>query len=167
MICLGTTSDCLGRINGRHYQQGIEGEVVCFTGVGKDANHHFDMRSHEHDYERQPDGSIILLGRTCPTLICTDNGNDILEAVRFKINSESSEESTTTLQPAFPASKHVICDDEEFYNRVMIEGCTNSGSLLSEKTPWSKGCKVIPIDKNGDWRSIYTLEECRETLSGQ
>ena len=74
MICLGPANDCLGRINGMHYQQGIEGEVVCFTGVGKDANHHFDMRPHEHDYELQSVGCIILLGRTCPTLPCTDNG---------------------------------------------------------------------------------------------
>ena len=162
MIRLGTASDCIGRINGRSYQQGIEGEVVCFTGVGKDANHHFDIRSHEHDYELQPVGSIILLGRKCPTLPCTDDGNDIIEAVRFKFNSESSNESTTTLQPAFPASKHVKCDDEEFHNRVMIEGCTNPGSLLSEKTPWSKGCKVIPTDKNDDWRSSGTLDKCRD-----
>ena len=49
----------------------------------------------------------------------------------------------------------------------MIEGCTNPGSLLSEKTPWSKGCKVIPIDKNDDWCSICTLDKCRETLSGR
>ena len=48
----------------------------------------------------------------------------------------------------------------------MIEGCTNPGSLLSEKTPWSKGCKVIPIDKNDDWCSSGTLERCRETLTG-
>ena len=85
MTCLGTANDCLGRINGMHYRQGIEGEVVCFTGVGKDANHHFDMRPHEHDYELQSVGSLILPGRTCPTLPCTDNGNDILEAVCFKI----------------------------------------------------------------------------------
>ena len=149
------------------YQQGVEGEVVCFTGVGKNVNHHFDMRLNEHDYELQSVGCIILLGRTCPTLPCTDNGNEILKAVSFKINRELSDESTTTLQKASPASKHVPRDDEEIYNRVMIEGCTNPDSLLSGKTPWSKGCKVIPIDKNGDWRSIYTLEECRETLSGQ
>ena len=167
MICLGTANDCLGRISGRHYQQGIEGEVVCFTGVGKDADHHFDMQSHEHYYELQSVGSIILLGRTCPALPCTDDGNDLLEAVRFKINSESSNMSTTTLQPAFPASKHVKCDDVEFHNRIMIEGWTNPGSLLSEKTPWSKGCKVIPIDKHDDWCSSYTLDKCRETLSGQ
>ena len=150
-----------------NYQQGIEGEVVCFTGVGKDANHHFDTRPHEHDYELQSIGCIILLGKTCPTPPCTENGNDTLEAVRFKINSESSDESKTTLQPASPASKRAKCDDEEFPNRVMIEGCTNPDSLLSEKTPWSKGCKVIPIDKNDDWCSIHTLDKCRETLSGR
>ena len=38
---------------------------------------------------------------------------------------------------------------------------------LSEKTPWSKGCKFIPIDKNDDRCSIYTLDKCRETLSGR
>ena len=167
MICLGRANDCLGRNNGMHYQQGIEGEVVCFTGEGTHANHHFDMRPHEHDDELQSVGCNILLGRTCPTLPCTDNGNEILEAVNFKINSESSDESTTTLQKASPASKHAKRDDEEIYNRVMVEGCTNPGSLLSEKTPWSKGCKVIPIDKDDDWCSIRTLDKCRESLSGR
>ena len=166
MVCLGAAHDCMGSVNGMSYQQGIEGEVVCFTGVGKNANHHFDMRSHEQDYELQPVGSIFLLGRTCPTLPCTDNGYEILEAVSFRISSESSGESTTTLQSASPASEHVKCDDVELYNRVMIEGCTNPGSLLSEKTPWPKGCKIIPID-NGDWCSIYTLDKCHETLSGR
>ena len=167
LICLGAANDCLGRTNGMNYQQGIEGEVVCFTGVGKNADHHFDMQPHEHDFELQSVGSIILLGRTCPTLPCTDDGNEILETVRFKINSESSSLSTTTMKPAFPASEHVKCDSMESYNRVMIEGCTNPGSLLSEKTPWSKGCKVIPIDKNDDWCSSYTLDKCREMLSGK
>ena len=159
MICLGRANHCLGWINGMHYQQGVEGEVVCFT-------HHFDMRPHEHDFELQSVGCLILLGRTCPTLPCTDNGNDILGAVSFKINRESSDESTTTLQQASPASKHVKCDDEETQNRVLT-GCTNPGSLLSQKTPWSEGCKVIPIAKNDDWCSIYTLDKCRETLSGR
>ena len=68
MVCLGIAHDCTGRINGVSYQQGIEGEGVCFTGVGKNSNHHFDMRSHEHDYELQSVGSIILLGRACPIL---------------------------------------------------------------------------------------------------
>ena len=49
----------------------------------------------------------------------------------------------------------------------MVEGCTNPGSLLSEKTPWSKGCEVIPIDKNDGWCSSYTLDKCREILSGK
>ena len=52
-------------------------------------------------------------------------------------------------------------------NRILIEGCTNPGSLLSEKTPWSKGCKIIPVDKNDDWCSTYTLNKCRGTLSGR
>ena len=89
MICLGAANDCLGRINGMSYQQGTEGEVVCFTGVGKDADNHFGMLSHEHDFELESVGSIILLGRTCPTLPCTDDGNEILENVRFRINDES------------------------------------------------------------------------------
>ena len=56
MICLGHANDCAGWINGMHYQQGVEGEVVCFTGVGNDVTHHFDMRPHEHDFELQPVG---------------------------------------------------------------------------------------------------------------
>ena len=47
MVCLGAANDCLGRINSMNHQQEIEGEVVCFTGVGKNADHHFDLQSHE------------------------------------------------------------------------------------------------------------------------
>ena len=105
MICLGHASDCVGWINGVSYQQGVEGEVACFTGVANDATHHFDTRPDEHEFELQSVGSIVLLGGTCPTLPCTDDGNDILDAFSFKINRESSGKSTTTLQQASPASK--------------------------------------------------------------
>ena len=33
MICLGAANDCIGAINGMSCQQGVEGEIVCFTGV--------------------------------------------------------------------------------------------------------------------------------------
>ena len=171
LICLGAANDCLGRINGDSFQQGTEGEVVCFTGVGKDANNHFGMFSHEHDFELESAGDIILLGRTCPTLPCTDDGNEILENVRFRINDESLSTDKRLLRNNVEASKIVVAASENVkhdnanYNRVMIEGCTNPGSLLSEKTPWSKGCKVIPIDKNDDWCSSGTLEKCREILT--
>ena len=120
-------------------------------------------------------GSIILLGRTCPTLPCTDNGNEIIENIRFRINDESLNiyerlfrMNVATSKLAVPVSEHVKSDSTESYNRIMTEGCTNPGSLLSEKTPWSKGCKFIPIDKkNDDWRSSYTLDKCREMLSGK
>ena len=134
MVCLGAANDCLGRINGMNYQQGIEGEVVCFTGVGKNADHHFDIQAHEHDFELESVGSIILLGITCPTLPCTDDGNEILETVRFRINNESLNMSTATSKLAFPVSEHVKSDSMESYNRVMIEGCTNPGSSSGENS---------------------------------
>ena len=160
MICLGPANDCVGTINGMSYQQGVEGEVVCFTGVADDGITHDG-----HDYELQSVGGIILLGRTCPTLPCTENGCDILDAVGFRTSREFVAKSITALQQASPASQSNKSHDEEIYGRIMIEGCTNPGSLLSQKTPWSKGCKVVPIDKNDDWCSIYTLDKRRETLS--
>ena len=51
-------------IDGMHYQQGIEGEIVFFTGV---ADGH--MTPSEHDYES---GGLKLLGRTSPILPCTE-----------------------------------------------------------------------------------------------
>ena len=115
MICLGPANECVGTINGMSYQQGFEGEVVCFTGVANNATGHFDIRPDEHDFELQSVGSIILLGRTCPTLPRTDNGNEILDAVGFRINRESADRSITALQQASPASKSNKCDDEEIY----------------------------------------------------
>ena len=35
MVCLGAANDCVGSINGTTYHQCKEGEIVCFTGVGK------------------------------------------------------------------------------------------------------------------------------------
>ena len=69
MICLGAANDCIGAINGMSCQQGVEGEIVCFTGV---ADGH--ITPDEHDYELQSVGRLILLGRTCPALPCTENG---------------------------------------------------------------------------------------------
>ena len=60
MICLGPASDCVGTTNGMSYQQGVEGEVVCFTWVADDG-----VTLDEHDYELQSVGGIILLGRSC------------------------------------------------------------------------------------------------------
>ena len=66
LICLGAANDCLGRINGDSFQQGTEGEVVCFTGVGKDADNHFGMFSHEHDFELESAGEHHLAGKNVP-----------------------------------------------------------------------------------------------------
>ena len=144
-----------------NYLQGVEGEIVCFTGV---ADGH--ITPDEHDYGLKPVGRFILLGRTSPTLPCTDNGCDIFEAVGFRTSRESTAKSVTALQPASLASQSHKNDDEEVYGRIMIEGCTNPGSLLSQRVPWFKGCKVAPVD-NDDSRSIDTLSKSREILFGR
>ena len=70
--------------------KGLKAKSSVSPGWAKNANHHFDMRPHEHDSELISFGCIIWLGRTCPTLPCTDKGNETLEAASFKVNRESS-----------------------------------------------------------------------------
>ena len=72
---------------------------------------------------------------------------DILDAVGFRTSRESIAKSITALQPASPASQSHKNDDEEIDDRIVVEGCTNPGSLLSQRTPWSKGCKVFRLTK--------------------
>ena len=79
MVCLGAANDCVGSINGMTYQQCNEGEVVCFTGVGNNP-----ITNKEHGYCLESSGAVILLGRTCPNLPCTENGSDLLDSVGFR-----------------------------------------------------------------------------------
>ena len=115
MICLGTANGCVGAINGMSCKQGVEGEVVCFTGVADD-----DITPDEHDYELQSVGGFILLGRTCPTFSCTENGCDIPSAIGFTTSREFVAKSITALQQASPASQSNKSDDEETYGRIMV-----------------------------------------------
>ena len=128
MICLGFASDCVGVINGMSYQQGREGEVVCFTNVGRKS-----LTSGGHDYQLASVGGLILLGRTCIDLPCTENGSHILEAVGFRTSRETVVEATKTLQPASPASQSHVHDEDEIYDRVMIEGGVQTLALCFHK----------------------------------
>lgn len=156
MVCLGAASDCVGSINGMTYHQCNEGEVVCFTGVGNNP-----ITGKEHGYCLESSGAVILLGRTCPNLPCTENGSDLLDSVGFRTIKNLRKRIDETSQSASPASR---TSDDVTPDRVMIEGCTNPGSLLSQRTPWSKGCKVITIDKHNDWCSVDTVNKCKENL---
>ena len=100
MICLGPANDCVGTVDGMIYRQGVEGEVVCFTGVADNG-----FTPDGHDYGLESVGGIILIGRTCPTLPCTENGCDILDAVGFRTSREFAAKSMTALQQASPASQ--------------------------------------------------------------
>ena len=136
---------------------------LCFTGV---AGGH--ITHDEHDYKLGSSGGIVyLLGRTSPILFCAESGCFILNVVGFRICRGVAVKSMIDLHKAFHAFQSHKSDDEESFGRIAIEGCTEPGSLLSLKTPWSKGCKVIPNDNNDDWCSVDTLNKCRENLSGQ
>ena len=71
----------------------------------------------------------------------------------------------TQVSPALPAKvdNNVI---EEENDRLMVEGCTNPGSLMSRSTPSSKGCTVIPFGRNIDWCSKESYDICIRNLTG-
>ena len=95
IICLGAASDCVGIINGTAYQQCNEGEVVCFTGVGNNP-----ITGDEHGYCLESVGGVILLGRTCPNLPCTENGSDLLDSVGFRNHSRIIDDKSQSAYPA-------------------------------------------------------------------
>ena len=119
MIFLGAASDCVGTINGictisKALKVTLLVLLVWPTAITPD----------EHDYGLESAGGLILLGRTCPTLPCTENVCDILDAVGFRTSRESIARSMTVLQPASLAFRSPKNDDEEIYGRILIEGCT-------------------------------------------
>ena len=76
---------------------------------------------------------------------------------RFKFPTQAS--------PALPAKVDNSVKEEE-NDRIMVEGCTNPGSLMSRPIPSSKRCSVIPIDRNIDWCSKESYDICIRNFTG-
>ena len=52
------------------------------------------------------------------------------------------------------------------HDRVLVEGCCDNGSLLQQRTKFSRGCKVVPITRDDDFASEPGMRKCIENLSG-
>ena len=50
------------------------------------------------------------------------------------------------------------------FDRVLVEGCCEPGSLLSKPTKYSRGCKVIPITKDDDFASESGIRTCTTSI---
>ena len=52
----------------------------------------------------------------------------------------------------------------ESFDRTLVEGCCELGSLLQKKTRFSRGCQVVPITKDDDFASDSGMRKCMEHL---
>ena len=89
----------------------------------------------------------------------------MLGELGFHYEGDQRFQFPTQVSPALPAKVDNIVNDGG-NDRVMVEGCTNPDSLMSRLTPSSKGCTVIPIDRNIDWCSKESYDICIGNLTG-
>ena len=124
-----------------------------------------DVSNPEAIYGVECSEGPILLGKAIPSLPYTNMGNSMLGDLGFRYEGDQRFKFPTQVSPALPAMvDHKVKDGEN--DRVMVEGCTNPGSLMSRPTPSSKGCTVIPIDRNIDWCSKGSYDICIRNLTG-
>ena len=52
------------------------------------------------------------------------------------------------------------------FDRALVEGCFNWGSLLQKGTEFFRGCRVVPITKDDAFASDAGVRKCMEHLHG-
>ena len=157
IISMGPAMDCQGSVNRMQCQQQFDKEVMFFDCV--------DVSSEEGIYEVECSEGLILLGKTIPSLPYTSTGNSMLGDLGFHDEGDQRFKFPTQVSPALPAKVDNNVKGRE-NDRVMVEGCTNPGSLMSRPTPSSKGCTVIPTDRNIDWCSEESYDICIRDPTG-
>ena len=154
IISLGSATDCQGFINRMEYLQQLDKEILFFDCV--------DVSNPKGSYEVECSEGLILLGKTIPSLPYTMNGNLTLEELGFRIAGDQRFKFPSQCSIAVPAMVDTRVESGKD-SRVMVEGCTNPNSLMSRPTRASKGCIVIPIDRNIDWCSQESYDICMKT----
>ena len=154
---MGPATDCQGFVNRMQYQQQLDKEVTFFDCVG--------VSNEEGIYEVVCSEGLILLGTTIPSLPYTSTGDLMLGDLGFHYEGDQRLKLPTQVSPALPAKVDNNVKEEE-NDRIMVEGCTNPGSLMSRSAPSSKGRTVIPIDRNIDWCSKESYDICIRSLTG-
>ena len=51
------------------------------------------------------------------------------------------------------AASAIPCLVSESFDRALVEGCCELGSLLQKKTRFSRGCRIFPVRKDDDFAS--------------
>ena len=157
IISMGPATDCQGFVNRMQYQQQLDKKVMFFDCV--------DVSNEEGIYEIESSEGPILLGKTMPSFPYISTGNSMLGDLGFHYDGGQRFKFPTQVSPALPVKIDTKAKEGE-NDRVMVEGCTNPGSLMSRPTPSSKGCTVIPIDRNIDWCSKASYGTCITNLTG-
>ena len=158
IISLGAATDCQGFVNRMQYLQQLDKDILFFDCVDVSSNL-------KGIYEVECSEGLILLGRTIPSLPCTLHGNAVLEQLGFRIAGERRFKFPSQVSIALPAKIDSSVEHGK-NDRVMIEGCTNPDSLMSRLARSSKGCAVIPIDRNIDWCSQESYDICMKNFMG-
>ena len=155
---MGPVTDCQGGfVNRMQYQQQLDKEVMFFDCV--------DVSNEEGVYEVECSEGLIHLGKTIPSLPYTNTGNSMLGHLGFCYEGDQRFKFPTQVSPALPAKVDNSVKEGE-NGRVMVEGCTNPGSLMSRPIQSSRGCIVIPIVRNIDWCFKGSYDICIRNFTG-
>ena len=154
---MGPATDCQGFVNRMQYQQQLDKEVMFFDCV--------DVSNEEGVYEVECSEGLIHLGKTIPSLPYTNTGNSMLGHLGFCYEGDQRFKFPTQVSPALPAKVDNSVKEGE-NGRVMVEGCTNPGSLMSRPIQSSRGCIVIPIVRNIDWCFKGSYDICIRNFTG-
>ena len=82
--------------------------------------------------------------------------------------------SSVALRPPGGEAKDITSDPGVYYEalvsepigRVLVEGCCEPGSLLQQKTKFSRGCKIVPISRDDDFASTAGIQKCIQHING-
>ena len=138
-------------------------KMFAFNGRGS-------FRSEESTGER----FLVEVFTTAGTAEWSDDYKSYLEELGFRLSlgdtfasGSVDQGGGTTAGPASRIGGGCPCYQalaSKDHDRVLVEGCCEPGSLLQEKTKFSKGCKVVPITKDDDFASVTGMRKCMQNL---
>ena len=141
-------------------------KMFAFNGRGS-------FRSEESTGER----FLVEIFTTAGTDQWSDDYKSYLVSLGFRLSLDDATPASrrgvpgggTVTAPASRSGDGCPCYQalaSQAHDRVLVEGCCEPGSLLQEKTKFSKGCQVVPITKDDDFASVAGMQKCMQHLRG-
>ena len=95
------------------------------------------------------------------------NGDDVVSSVGNRPPMAGGAVATCLAEPtAKDPGGYLKALISEPFNRNLVEGCCEPGSLLQRQTKASRGCRVIPVTKDDDFASEAGILKSIEHLRG-